>query len=420
MANIIYTNKCNLSCPFCFANENNSDDGKDKFSSIKLWRTVNFLNENPVRFCGGEPTQHPDIIEHIDLLLKSGKSAFVMTNGVWPKNFLNYIKDLPPASQLKVSFLFNILHPTLYTVGQLKAIENTLEACLSNRVTLGFTIYKADFEYEYIIELAKKYNVGRIRWSVSNTNLENVNLKEYFHKVAQRIEMFLTALEENGLKSIHDCGYVPLCFYSIDQLHRLNFLTSNSMKVGCKNSPLDVDNKGNTWRCFGLYNWIKAPIEKFENTSKLKNYYDRRIRVLNQLYLFKECKNCKYHNKSCGGGCYALRIKNAQKNNAKVCLNPIDDDEEILKIIPERAKSIRFKQYSGHKVVYASDKAFPNLDYNTLVFLETIDGNKSILELINLWKDNFSSYEKAKSTLINLCRTTFEKDLINVRYDFTY
>jgi len=421
MANIIYTNKCNLSCPFCFANDNNTKDTKDKtqnYSSTDLWKTVNFLNENPIRLCGGEPTQHPDLIEHVDILIKSGKSIFMMTNGIWPKNFINYINCLSPANQLQFSFLFNILPPNLYSENQLNTIKKSLDACCPTRTTLGITIYKEDFEYEYIIELAKKYEIKRIRWSVSNTTLERVDLKAYFQKLAHRIELFLSALEENGLTTIHDCGYVPLCFYSKDQLHKLNFMTDNSMKSGCSHSPIDIDNNGNTWRCFGLYNWIKVPANKFNSLSEVQKYYDRRIKVLNNLYLFEECKDCMYHNKSCGGGCHALRINNALKKNENICLNPMDDDDEILKTIPKKAKNVIIKQATGNKIVFTSSKVYANLDFNTIVFLETIDGYKSVSDLINLWKDNFSSYENAKSTVINACRKTFEMDLVRINYNY--
>jgi MoaA/NifB/PqqE/SkfB family radical SAM enzyme len=71
MSNIIFTNKCNIRCPFCFATENNLDVGtnsKEDFSIADTWKISGFLNSKVFRFCGGEPTQNPNMKEAMKLL----------------------------------------------------------------------------------------------------------------------------------------------------------------------------------------------------------------------------------------------------------------------------------------------------------------------------------------------------------------
>ena len=62
MANIIFTNKCNIRCPFCFASENtaNATKTKDEFSIADVWDiSSSFIGNGMFRFCGGEPTLNP-------------------------------------------------------------------------------------------------------------------------------------------------------------------------------------------------------------------------------------------------------------------------------------------------------------------------------------------------------------------------
>jgi len=93
MANLIYTNKCNLSCPFYFAGEDNLKDSKEKihyYSSADLRKRFNFLKENAIWLFKVKPTQYPDPIEHAYLLIESSKSLFFMTNGIGPFSSYEY------------------------------------------------------------------------------------------------------------------------------------------------------------------------------------------------------------------------------------------------------------------------------------------------------------------------------------------
>ena len=58
MANLIITNACNLSCPFCFASEYLADGdavGAQRMELPEYRQHLAFLGDNAGRFCGGEP-----------------------------------------------------------------------------------------------------------------------------------------------------------------------------------------------------------------------------------------------------------------------------------------------------------------------------------------------------------------------------
>lgn len=68
MANIFLTRKCNLKCPYCFAdefvNQKNQDVTLENFKKI-----LNFIKvdkTSKVGLIGGEPTLHPKFNEILD------------------------------------------------------------------------------------------------------------------------------------------------------------------------------------------------------------------------------------------------------------------------------------------------------------------------------------------------------------------
>lgn len=424
MANIIFTNKCNIQCPFCFASENTANATKtmDEFSIANVWDiSSSFIANGVFRFCGGEPTLNPIMRDAVKLLLKNDKTVFIMTNGMWPDQFINFINGLSTKETAKINYLFNVLKPDFYTKNQLQKLHKVLSLINPTKTTLGFTIYNEQFEYQYLIDLAKKYNINRIRWSIAAPNMDGGEYKiiNQFPKIADRISEFLKDVKKENIETSQDCGYMPLCFFDEKDLFNLNFNLKNvSMRSGCIGSPVDIDNKGNAWRCYGLYSVLKAKKDDFKNERELSNYFNRRTKLLDNMYLLEDCKTCDYYMKSCGGGCYAIRVKRALEQNPDLVLFPIDDDREVLNCKPKREQSVTIRNKEGKKQLYWKKGNNPNIDENTVAFLEEIDGEKRIRDLINLWQDNFSNLDKAKETIVQMCRNLFEMDLIEINYDY--
>lgn len=424
MANIIFTNECNIQCPFCFASENAAKTTKtnDEFSITDVWDiSSSFIENGKFRFCGGEPTLNPNMIDSMRLLLKNDKSIFIMTNGLWPNKFINFIEGLNTKESSKTSFLFNILKPDFYTENQLNKLHKVLSLINPTKAALGFTIYNEHFEYQYLIDLAKKYNINRIRWSIAAPNMEGGEYKllNRFPKIADKIYDFLVDVKKENIVTSQDCGYMPLCFFKEENLFHLNFKLKNvSMRSGCMSAPVDIDNKGNAWRCYGLYSVMKAKTGDFKDERELTDYFNRRTKLLDNMYLFEDCKTCDYYMKSCGGGCYAIRVKRALEQNPKLKLFPIDDNQAVLNCKPKRELSVTIRNVNGKKQLYWEKGNNPDIDENTVAFLREIDGKKTVKDLINLWCDNFSSSTKAQETIIQMCRNLFEMDLIEINYDY--
>ena len=417
MANIILTNSCNIKCPFCFASEN-SGQSLTFFDPLKSWRISSFI-VNDFRFCGGEPTLTPDITDIAEAILDSGKNILIMTNGIWPEPFHDFIKNLPDEYQIRISYLFNLLHPSFYRENEFQKILSSLSLVNPLMTTLGLTVYKADFDYQYLLDLAKEYRIKRLRWSVAAPNISNqIDLLEpSFYKISNRLCEMYDLCNQMDILVISDCNYIQPCYFQKQQLPEL--LINNNLKFGCSGgSPVDIDPDGMAWRCFGLYSILKKNIKDFTNEQQLERYFTRRIRLLNNMPAYKECLDCSYWKKGCDGGCFVYRIKKAFKQNSSLNLFPIDDDSHILQCKPYRSKNLVLKEEGNMTKLYFGNELIINEDENTLAFLKEVNGKYSINDLIELWKNDFSSYENAVKAVKEKCRELFEKDYILINYDY--
>ncbi|MCD7963759.1 MAG: radical SAM protein [Rikenellaceae bacterium] len=418
MANIILTNTCNIQCPFCFASENNEQKAV-VFDPMKTWKISSFIGSKTFRFCGGEPSLTPNITEMTQALLNSGYNIMMMTNGVWPESFRNFMLKLPVKFQVRFSYLFNILHPSFYKNNELQKICDNISLVNPLMCTLGFTIYKEDFDYEYLFELAEKFGIKKIRWSVAAPNISNEvdRLESQFEKIAGLVYKMHKEGAARGLTVHGDCNYIQPCHYDKNELNDL--LINHSLKFGCSNSsPVDIAPDGLAWRCYGLYSVLQKNISEFEGEKDMERYFTRRVQLLKNLYAYEECKECEYLKKGCDGGCFVYRIKKAYKQNPDLVLFPIDDDKSILDCRPFRNRHLALNTDKQSNKLYFREKLILDEDENMISFLQEIDGQKTIQELINMWKDNFSTYDAAVNTIVGKCRELFEKDYIQLNYDY--
>ena len=88
LGNIDLTNRCNLSCPVCFANANVSGrlyepSSEQVVEMLRLFRTRKPVPGVAIQFSGGEPTLHPDFFEIIEKAREMGFSHIqIATNGL--------------------------------------------------------------------------------------------------------------------------------------------------------------------------------------------------------------------------------------------------------------------------------------------------------------------------------------------------
>ncbi|HEY9245428.1 MAG TPA: radical SAM protein, partial [Candidatus Methanoperedens sp.] len=155
LANIDVTNRCNQSCPVCFANASSS--GYLYEPSIEQIREMMraLRNEKPVpcpaiQFAGGEPTMRDDIARIIKMAVEFKFTQVQMaTNGIKLAKSQQFCKDLVAAGLGTVYLQFDGVTETPYRIFRgynalplkLKAMDN-LRAAKARSVTLVPTLAK--------------------------------------------------------------------------------------------------------------------------------------------------------------------------------------------------------------------------------------------------------------------------------------
>ncbi len=145
LANIDLTNRCNLSCPICFANANVKDyiyepSYEQVVQMLQTLRDSRPVSGRVIQFAGGEPTLHPDWFR---ILKKAGEMGFSQvqcaTNGLKFAEDPSFAEKSREAGLHTLYLQFDGTDPALYEKIRgrkdlldikMKAIENVRKAGL--------------------------------------------------------------------------------------------------------------------------------------------------------------------------------------------------------------------------------------------------------------------------------------------------
>jgi 7,8-dihydro-6-hydroxymethylpterin dimethyltransferase len=145
LANVDLTNRCNLSCPICFANANVQDyiyepSFEQIAQMLQTLRDSRPVSGRVVQFAGGEPTLHPDWFR---ILKKAGEMGFshvqCATNGIKFADDPSFAEKSREAGLHTLYLQFDGVDPALYEKirgrkdlldVKMRAIENVRKAGL--------------------------------------------------------------------------------------------------------------------------------------------------------------------------------------------------------------------------------------------------------------------------------------------------
>ena len=338
MANIMMTDVCNLHCPYCFANEFVNKD-KNEISAEAFKKAVNFIvgdgSHSSVGLIGGEPTVHSQF-EHFmrELLIdKRIQSVMVYTNGILMDRFWNVL------CHPKTHLLINCNPPKDIGEKHFRHLCDNLhvlieEKLCSERVTLGINMYETDFEYEYLLDLLKRFHFHHVRVSITVPNLEenrNIDAHSYFESMKPRMFEFFHELLKNEIIPNFDCNKIPSCLVTKEELAQFspylcnayiknNIGRSNIISTTVHCAPvIDIRQDLTAVRCFGLSACTKQHIENYAGIKELENYYLRTIDAFayNAAYSSK-CVDCHLRKvMKCSGGCLAYKINQITELSAR-------------------------------------------------------------------------------------------------------
>jgi MoaA/NifB/PqqE/SkfB family radical SAM enzyme len=309
MANVLLTTRCNLRCPYCFAQEKLSEGQRLSMALSDAEKVMDFLqrsNHPLFRVMGGEPTLHPDFPRILEMALRKGMRVDVLSNATWPESYNELFRRISPR---RVVFLLNIDLPERYAPNIWQRIEQNL-AAISDRgsITLSFNIFEKQPRYEYIFELTKKYGIDKIRMSFSLpvVGANNACLKlEDYKDLAPFVVGFARRAEEEGVQVKMD-NAVPLCMFTHEQAGELLLKGVIDLERNMRCSPvIDIGPDLRVWCCFCLSKMWNRHLDEFENLDQVRAHFQRALSVYqDRLYPLEACTDCRYRDRwHCQGGC---------------------------------------------------------------------------------------------------------------------
>jgi len=317
MANIVLCRKCNLKCPYCFANELKSSNYED-ISGEALDTILDFVSvDGNVGLIGGEPLLHPDFDRIIEQIKNDERFSYVtvFTNGILADRYMSQL------CSNKVKILINVNSVSDIGKCNFGKIEKNIEILLNNgmrqNITLGINLYKKEQDFSDFLSLVKKFNFDRVRFSVSIPQDRTINPIEYFNEMKATLLSFLKELRDLRVAPCPDCNVIPSCVYSKEERAFLKTLPYYSqldteLLLGEKSvcSPIiDIYPDYLASRCFGCYDNLKIDIRKFKNINDLRNYFfmwidSKRVHIP----VRTSCTNCyKFNTFACYGSCLGFK-----------------------------------------------------------------------------------------------------------------
>jgi MoaA/NifB/PqqE/SkfB family radical SAM enzyme len=322
VANILITNVCNRSCPYCFARQKVSlddmtpeeqiDESKDSkaFISIENYKTaLEFLVRSKCRvisLLGGEPTLHPQFTRLVEMALDTGLSLKIFTNGLMSQAKAEFL-----ASQTKeIRMVVNVNEPDRTPAGQWEHVNRTLSV-LGQKASLSFNIYRQDCQMDFLVNLILERGLDRIiRFGLAMPILGAKNsfppIEEY-RAIGRQLADFSDVCAPHDIAVHLDCGFT-MCMFSHEELGRM--LCNHADTHFMCDPIIDIAPDLTVWCCFPLAGVENVRLTDFENRQQIVDHYNRIFGAFRRVGALPECVGCpQIRRGQCKGGCIVHTMK---------------------------------------------------------------------------------------------------------------
>jgi len=314
MANLLLTETCVRSCPYCFAKQYMKDaDVMDALTWDNLIYVTDFLiasGERHISLLGGEPLIHPNLAEFIIYLNKRGIIVTVFTSGIMPESkFTLFAEKMFSFPDLNAAFVVNVNEPRFSKPSELDKVRKFLST-FAQRASLSFNIYRLDFDMAFLANYIIDYNLNRhIRLGLAHPipGKKNTYISpEYFDKVKDKLLDYFAEFEKLHIDPGFDCGF-PMCMFNDEELGRIFKYTVGQCAFQC-GPAIDIGTDLSVWSCFPLSDFKKRSLLDFNDFAEVIDFYNTEIEKVRQEGggIYPACATCLYRQKRlCSGGCLA-------------------------------------------------------------------------------------------------------------------
>jgi hypothetical protein len=240
--------------------------------------------------------------------MSKGFHFTIFSNGIIRKKedvlFLRNINDTI------CDILINTNFKDSYKRGDYGVLKDTLKI-LHNKISLGFNIYKEDFEACFLIELINKYSLKRaIRLGIASPILGYDNEYIPFDKhriIAKKIVKFVSKCDKEDIRCDFDCGFT-LCSFTKSEFGELHY-SGSPLRTYCSNA-LDVSPDLTVWRCFATSALWNRNLADFKNINEIHQFFNAKVKAFQRVGALEKCLRCKYLERNqCSGGCLVHTLK---------------------------------------------------------------------------------------------------------------
>ena len=320
MGNIMITETCNLSCPYCFADEFVNVD-HNEITEANFSKALNFLlsgkrQNRRIGLIGGEPTLHTNfrsLLEEVKMR-EEVTSVLIFTNGT----LINETFDITANS--KFNFLLNLNSPEIIGDYNFNTTMQNVEHLVSKlnkgrALTLGLNLYDPNMNCDFFVNAVKKFGLTHVRLSITVPNQSDNGGFSKFSYLKNLVYSLYIQLMYEGVNIRFDCNMLPVCSWTNREYDKLSLFQANfgesrmgfNLNKNSCNPVIDILPDLTAVRCFGLSGISKMPISQFTDIDELNDYYKKALddKLVN-IPSANKCTACEmFVEKKCYGGCLA-------------------------------------------------------------------------------------------------------------------
>jgi hypothetical protein len=317
MPNLLLTQRCNRSCPYCFAKQHMDDTSP---GDILAWDDLIYVadffegsGEKNISLLGGEPTLHPHFVDFVTYLLERRFKVNIFTNGILSKAKLTEaVSYLSGAPVEMLSFVCNMNHPSISKPEETERIEAFFTAFAKN-ISPGYNIHRPSFDLRFLFDAIGQFGLKRhVRLGLAHPIPGEVNTFVTINEMPQMVACLLEHLQlfvNLRVTPGFDCGF-PLCLFSDEQLGTLYKANMQRIHFGC-GPALDIGPDLSVWSCFPLSNFHKKSLYDFNSLRDVNEFYQalhKKVRI-EAGGIFESCDVCRFReDQLCSGGCLSHMV----------------------------------------------------------------------------------------------------------------
>ncbi len=325
--------KCNLSCPYCFAQSETGFNFGD-FQEKDINKIVKYLSDNvetdthnplTIIFFGGEPLINFPIMKYTVKLIKEKYPQLtvnysITTNGtIADQEIIDFLVEHNIIMLLSLDGPDNEFNLRRYKDGS-KSLYNVLNNIEKFRrkglyIQLRATIVS---DNPYLFETYKFFESLRLPFSIvfafSSNNKTHTECVNYDEVTLKRIESDYELLTNYYIEKFKTQEMIyDVCLDTFAKYLRFRYINSRSCAAGT--TYYTITSKGDIFSCSHLMNEDKYKMGSIDDNKVLnKNVIPVNVNDLH------ECTECWAKN-LCLGGCVSQKIANGRANDSRMDLN---------------------------------------------------------------------------------------------------